>query len=368
MKLKKGFGIIIIALLLALSPFGTAMSALPGTVQAAPSRLNYTSKNILVGETFSLLPKKGKASSFSSANPAIATVSKNGKVKGKKAGSTRIMVTTTAGQRFTCKVTVRDEVDVIIFAGQSNMTNVGKASQAPVIKDGAGYEVLFTKKKLSPLREPFGVQQKGKITKDSGGTLASAFANAYFAKTGVPVVATNTARGATSLGQWSSSYYKNVINSANKTKRILKNQGIKVRHCYMVFFQGENDATYDISTAAYQQHLMIMLGRIREKSDVEKCMIIRIGNNMNAPKVFDRIAAAQTSICMENRDFILISTIASGFDKSYYQGDGLHFTQEGLNKIGKQAGTMAGKYARTGKEPSMKDPRYNNTYRSNCNE
>ncbi len=368
MKLKKGFGILIIALLLALSPLGTSISALPETVEAAPSRLNYTSKNILVGETFSLLPKKGKAASFSSANPSIATVSKKGKVQGKKAGSTRITVTTTAGKKISCKVTVRDEVDIIIFAGQSNMTNVGKASKAPVLKDGAGYEVLFTKNKLSPLREPFGVQQKGKITKDSGGTLASAFANAYFTQTGVPIVASNTARGATGLGQWSTSYYKKVINSANKTKRILKKQGIKVRHCYMVFFQGENDATYDISTFAYKQHLMIMLGRIREKSDVEKCMIIRIGNNMNSPKTFDRIAAAQTSICMENRNFVLISTIASGLDKSYYQGDGLHFTQEGLNKIGKQAGTMAGKYAQTGKEPSMKDPRYNNTYRSNSNE
>ncbi|MCM1162459.1 MAG: Ig-like domain-containing protein [Roseburia sp.] len=367
MKSKKGFGIIIFALLLSLSPFTAAMPFVPGTVQAAPSKLNYTTKNILVGETFSLKPKNGKAISFLSSDPSVATVSKNGNVKGKKAGTARITVTATTGKKFNCKVTVRDEVDIIIFAGQSNMTNVGKASLAPAIKDGAGYEILFTKKKLSPLREPFGVQQKGKVTKDSGGTLASAFANAYFSQTKTPIVATNTARGATGLGQWSGSYYKKVITSANKTKRILKKQGLKIRHCYMVFFQGENDATYDISTAAYQQHLMLMLGRIRQKSDVEKCLIIRIGNNLNDPTSFNRIAAAQTAICMDNRDFVLISTIASGFDKTYYQGDGLHFTQEGLNKIGKQAGTMAGKYAKTGKEPAMKDPRYKNTYRSNCN-
>lgn len=368
MKRKKGLRIFVFALLLALSPLTGAIPSLPGTVQAAPSKLNYQSKNLLVGETFTLIPKTGKAASFSSSSPAVATVSKSGKVKGKKAGTARITVTTTAGKKFTCKVTVRDEVDIIIFAGQSNMTNVGKASKAPALKDGAGYEVLFTKKKLSPLREPFGVEQKGKVTKNSGGTLASAFANAYFAQTGVPIVAANTARGGTSLGEWSGSYYKKVIDSANKTKKILKKQGIKVRHCYMVFFQGENDATYDISTAAYQQHLMLMLGRIRQKSDIEKCLIIRIGNDLNDPTSFNRIAAAQTTICMDNRDFVLISTIASGFDKTYYQGDGIHYTQEGLNKIGKQAGSMAGKYAKTGKEPSMKDPRYNNTYRSNCNE
>ncbi|MBD5544504.1 MAG: sialate O-acetylesterase [Lachnospiraceae bacterium] len=368
MKLKNGFWILIFAMLLALSPLGNVIPTAPASVQAASPRLNYTSKNILVGETFSLAPKTGKASSFSSSRPGVATVSKSGKVKGKKAGSARITVTTTTGKKLTCKVTVRDEVDVIIFAGQSNMTNVGNASKAPALKDGAGYEVLLTKRKLSPLREPFGVQQKGKVTKDSGGTLASAFANAYFAQGKVPIVATNTAKGGTSLGQWSGSYYKNVITSANKTKSILKKQGIKIRHCYMVFFQGENDATYDISTAIYQQHLMRMLGNIRQKCDVEKCLIIRIGNDMNAPTSFNRIAAAQTTICMDNRDFVLISTIASGFDKRYYQGDGIHFTQEGLNKIGTQAGTMAAKYAKTGTEPSMKDPRYNNTYRSNCNE
>lgn len=368
MKGKKGIWLFLLVFLLLLSPLPDFLPTSAGTVHAAKAKLNYTKKNLLVGESFSLKTTSGKAAAFSSQNPQVASVTKKGTVKGMKAGTTRITLLTTTGKTYSCKVTVRDEVDLIIFAGQSNMTNVGKAAEAPALKDGAGYEVLLTKKKLSPLREPFGVEQKGKVTKNSGGTLVSAFTNAYFSQTKTPIVATNTARGGTSIGEWSGSYYKNVVSATQKTERILKKQGIKVRHRYVVFFQGENDATYNISTAAYQQHLALMMGHIQSKADIEKCLLIRIGNDLNNPTSYNRIAAAQTIICMDNPNFVLVSTIASGLDKSYYQGDGVHFTQKGLNKIGTQAGTMAGKYAKTGKEPSMKDPRYNNTYTSNCNE
>ena len=367
MNLRKALWIGVLALFLELSPSSHVTPGSVSTVQAAPTKLNYTKKNLLVGETFTLKLKTGKASSFKSANKSVATVTKKGVVKAKSPGDVKITVTTTTGKKYTCKVSVRNEVDFIIFAGQSNMTNVGKASEAPAVNDGAAYEVLLTKKKLSPLREPFGVQQKGKVTKTSGGTLASAFANAYYSETGIPIVATSTARGGTSIGEWSGNYYKNVVKSTKQTEKILKKLGIKVRHRYVVFFQGENDATYNISTAAYQQHLQLMLKNIRNETDIEKCLLIRIGKDLNDPTSYDRIAAAQTITCMENPNFVLISTIASGLDTKYYQADGVHYTQAGLNKIGKQAGTMAGKYANTGIEPSMKDPRYNNTYTSKSN-
>lgn len=36
--------------------------------------------------------------------------------------------------------TARTEVDVILFAGQSNMSGVGDASLAPVVPEGVGYD------------------------------------------------------------------------------------------------------------------------------------------------------------------------------------------------------------------------------------
>lgn len=367
MKLQKALWIGVLALLLAFSPVSDKMPASVSTVYAAPTKLNYTKKNLVIGQTFTLKSKVGKAAAYQSSNKSIATVTKKGVVKAKAPGDVIITVTTKTGKKYTCKVSVRNQVDFIIFAGQSNMTNVGKASEAPVLKDGAAYEVLLTKKKLSPLREPFGVQQKGKVTSSSGGTLVSAFANSYYSETGIPIVATSVARGNTSIGEWSRNYYKNIISSTKKAEKILKKQGINVRHRYLVFFQGENDASYNLSTAAYQQELELMFKNVRNKTSIEKCLLIRIGKNLNSPTSFDRIAAAQTITCMENPSFVLISTIASGLDSGYYQSDGVHYTQKGLNIIGKQAGKMAGKYANTGVEPSMKDPRYNNTYTSNSN-
>ena len=337
-------------------------------VEAAPAKLNYSSKKLLISEKFTLKPKSGKGRKYSSTNPSVATVSKRGVVTARKAGTASILVTTSKNKVYKCRITVNDTVDLIIFAGQSNMTNVGKASLAPAVKDGYAYEALLKKNKFSPLREPFGVGQTGKITKNSGATLVSAFSNSYYPSSGkIPMVAVNTAIGNTNIFQWSNTYYKDVVSAANKSEKLLKKKGLHVRHRYVVFFQGENDGSYNTTTLAYQNQLTTMFDKIQAESKIEKCLLIRIGTNLRDSAYYNRIASAQTLLCRDNFNFVLISTTAGGFDSSCYQGDGVHMTQKALNKIGKQAGKMAGKYAKTGKEPSMKDPLYKNTYRSNCN-
>ena len=42
--------------------------------------------------------------------------------------------------------------------------------------------------------------------------------------------------------------------------------------------------------------------------------------------------------------------------------DRMHYTQEGYNLIGEEAGANAGSYVATGKEPSMYDPYYDEKY------
>lgn len=367
--IKRGFYFMTVVLLCCLTPFpSNLMETNIQTVDAASAKLNETTKKLLVSEKFTLKPKGLKARSFSSSNPSIVSVSKKGAVTAKKAGTASILVTPLKGKPYKCRVTVHDTVDLIIFAGQSNMTNVGTASLAPTVKDGYAYEALLKKNKLSPLKEPFGVGQVGKVTKNSGGSLASAFANSYYSNSGkVPMIAVNTAVGNTNIFQWNTTYYKNIISSANKSEKLLKKKGLRIRHRYVVFFQGENDGSYNTTTFAYQNQLITMLDKIRAKSNIEKCLLIRIGTNLNDAAYYNRIAAAQTLLCRDNYDFILISTIAGGFKSSHYQEDGVHMTQKSLNLIGKQAGEMAGKYAKTEKEPSMKDPLYRNTYHSNCN-
>lgn len=52
--------------------------------------------------------------------------------------------------------TARTEVDVILFAGQSNMSGVGDASLAPAVPEGVGYEfrAITDPTRLYPLAEP----------------------------------------------------------------------------------------------------------------------------------------------------------------------------------------------------------------------
>lgn len=339
------------------------------TVSAAKIKLNAKSHIMLKGEKFTLdlLSTKEKPV-YQSTNPLVATVNANGVIKAKGAGTAYIKVKT-AKKTYKCKITVHDTMDIIVFAGQSNMTNVGNASQAPDVTPGTAYEAIPKKNRISHLTEPFGVgQPKSSLKKSAqGATLVSAFANAYYKQTKTPILAMNTAKGGTSIGQWSTSYYKEITNNIKKMEKLLKKKGLKKGHVYVVFFQGENDAMNSIVSSIYRKHMEQFMTNIQQNSDASRCFIIRIGNDLKNPGNYDKIAAVQTLLCMEDKRFVMAATIASGFGASYYQADGVHLTQTGLNKVGTQAGKNAGIYANTGKEPSMKDPRYNNTYHSKCN-
>lgn len=339
------------------------------TVQAAGTKLNKKQQILLKGEKFTLsLKGTAEKPQFTSLDPDIATVSQRGVVKGVGAGET-VITATISSKTYSCKVTVHDTMDIIVFAGQSNMTNVGKASQAPSVTAGTAYEAIPKKGKISPLQEPFGVGQiKTKAKRNAqGATLVSAFVNAYYKQTKTPVLAMNTAKGGTSIGEWSGSYYKNVVKDVKAMEKLLKKKGLKKGHVYMVLYQGENDALNSIVSYNYRSHMELFMKNVQDKCDVERCFVIRISNDMHNLSTYDTIAATQTKLCMEDPRFVMVSTIGSGFTSSYYQSDGIHLNQKGLNKVGTQAGKMAGTYVVTGVEPSMKDPRYHNTYQSKCN-
>lgn len=363
--------LLLTVLIVVLTPLSDSIFAKQSiqTVTAAAARLSDTGRILLKGEKFTLTLKgTGVRPVFLSQNPAVASVSKGGIVKGVGAGKTTILVTT--GQKtYRCRITVHDTMDIIVFAGQSNMTNVGKASDAPDVTPGTAYEAIPKKSKISHLTEPFGVgQPKSKAPKSQqGASLASAFVNAYYKKTRTPVLAMNTAIGGTSIGEWSSSYYQSVVKDVKAMEKLLKTKKLKKGHVYMVFYQGENDAMNSVVTTVYRKHTELLFQKIQNRCDVSRCFIIRISNDLRDMESYDKIAAVQTRLCMEDPRFVMAATIGSSFDRRYYQGDGVHLTQEALNKLGTQAGKMTGAYAVTGQEPSMKDPRYKNTYYSLCN-
>ena len=73
-------------------------------------RLNYKTKKLYVGKSFTLILNGARANKWISGNTKIATVNKNGKVKGKNKGTVIIKCKAKNGKTYKCKVTVRYNV------------------------------------------------------------------------------------------------------------------------------------------------------------------------------------------------------------------------------------------------------------------
>ena len=114
------------------------------------------SMTLLKGEmaTFSA----GSSYTYTSSAPSVVRINqKTGHLIARSGG--KAMITAKSGKKkVTCTVTVRDKVDIIVFAGQSNMTGVGNTALAPKLRDHAGYAYNYVtaKNKFSDLEEPFG--------------------------------------------------------------------------------------------------------------------------------------------------------------------------------------------------------------------
>ena len=88
---------------------------------------------------------------------------------------------------------------------------------------------------------------------------------------------------------------------------------------------------------------------------IEHTFIIRIGNHRDYPLLYQEIIQAQTEYYKTMPDVTLIAT---AFDRMAADGlmkDSFHYTQEGYNICGKQAGKNLAFWAINKTEPSMFD-------------
>ncbi len=269
----------------------------------------------------------------------------------------------------------KKKIDIIVFAGQSNMMGHGDAEKAPALKKNAGYAYLPVtgKGKLSPLTEPFGRDESDGYFMNfymgenyATGSMVTAFVNAYYSQTKTPVLAVPASMLGTGSQSWSSRRYKGVVNRTKAAKAAAKKAGYSVRHIYMVWLQGESDATAmqreadgtnesGMNADVYIKNVKSMYKKIKKQAKTEKCFVIRIPSyygDMKDPygtgwnTYFKKIQKAQTRLCDENQDFVMIYSKTPSMGAGYMQEDRLHITQQGLNRIGNAAGKNAGKYAK----------------------
>jgi hypothetical protein len=242
-------------------------------------------------------------------------------------------------------------VDLIIFAGQSNMSgNGGNAKLAPAVAPGQGYEYRPTSSPnaLYPLAEPFGRNERGYLSDMpmfQGGTLVSAFVNSYYAKTGVPVVAVPATKGGTESGFWANGATKaDLISRFNKAKAYLEKNNFKVRKKYLVFMQGENDAVKGVDTFVYKNNLTSAFQPLLANG-LDQVFIITPGYAGNGTFFYDDVVNAQIDLCNSNNMFTLASSVLHNPAMNKYLADSVHYNQLGLNLAGQTAGAKAGAFA-----------------------
>ena len=245
------------------------------------------------------------------------------------------------------------QVDIILFMGQSNMSGAGgNAKEAPRVPEGAGYEykAVTAPEALFSLKEPLGEKEHREGLLDDRellkrrGTMASAFVNAYYEQTNVPVVAIAASRGSSSMDSWLERLAGDAIDRLEQCRKHLENNQIEIRHCYMVWMQGEADANKETPREEYIADMQTLMDQM-ETAGVEACFLIQIGNHTQQPGHHTEIQEAQLELCDLDDRIFLTSVLPSQLDDELDEG-GVHFSQKALNLIGEDAGRMAGAFAR----------------------
>ncbi|MCR5357501.1 MAG: hypothetical protein K6E63_08880 [Lachnospiraceae bacterium] len=245
-------------------------------------------------------------------------------------------------------------VDLIIFAGQSNMSgNGGNAALAPVVPAGQGYEYrpASSPNALFPVAEPFGRYERGYISDSpeyQNGTLVSSFITSYYGRTRTPVVAVAATRGGSDSSYWASDATKaDLVSRFIKAKTYLESNNFMVRHKYVVFLQGETEGVKGINAFDYKNNLTSAFQPLFANG-LEQVFMITPGYAIDGTYYFDDVVKTQIDLCNSSNLFTLVSTTLHSPLMNKYLADGVHYNQLGLNAAGANAGANAGTYANGG--------------------
>lgn len=287
------------------------------------------------------------------------------------------------------------EVDIILFAGQSN--SCGRAQLA----DCSTPEDLLLS---TPLKKAFHFNNLAStqpleivepITANGTSTYGyiPAFLNSYHATTGRQVCACFMSVGGANLNKFvpyklddnsqptgtANSYFTSMVDRVNHAKLQLDLLGYTVGGVYLVWCQGENDAYYygtdsgsyctayektlttsEAKTAYYKDLFMTLVDGLKEAIGLQTAFIIRIGHRKENPtkwEMYGPIVQAQSELGKEEPDCVLVSTIFAGAEKFIEEDssernlmrDYTHYKPEGYVRAGLEAGVNAGLYINSGR-------------------
>ncbi|MBO7177166.1 MAG: hypothetical protein J6W14_07300, partial [Clostridia bacterium] len=228
-------------------------------------------------------------------------------------------------------------MDVIIFSGQSNMQGQSECLSEHEIVAGA-YEYKWLSDTLVPLQNPVGENITYSMTQGRdfmnnadlsdwlvehvagaacyGHTnLVPSFCKTYVKRTGREVLAVHVAKGSTEIADWlpGTPGYEII-----KKKSCAAIQKTHPQHIYFVWLQGESDAVAGNTKEYYKDAIQSLCYALKQDIGIELFGIIRVGRFTNDERDV-AILVAQDEVCLENRDFAMLTRIATELnEKSTY--------------------------------------------------
>ncbi len=242
-------------------------------------------------------------------------------------------------------------VDLFMFMGQSNMAGRGiadkvRAEGVPELKEGAGYEyrAVSAPHCLYPISEPFGRRENRKGGIDDKamktGSMVTAFANAYYEKTNIPIVGVSASKGGSRIDFWQpgGDFLNDAIERMKAAAEFLNANHHIIRHRFMVWCQGESDGDISKPGEVYRQEFTCMLDAMLG-AGIEKCFLIKIGHyNGKGGWNYDEIRAAQETIARMNENVVMVSRAFGEMKARGLMKDEFHYFQEAYNIVGREAG------------------------------
>ena len=176
-----------------------------------------------------------------------------------------------------------ENVDLVLFAGQSNMAGRGCAAEAAACPPEAGWEyrAVSAPDALYPIGEPFGWNENVPGAIDDGtkktGSMVSAFAAEYHRLSGRRLVCVSASKGGTSSQEWVEGLAADAAARLTRAQNYLRAIGCTPQRTFVLWCQGETDGDHAVTAAQYRGRFERIWTRLRQ-AGAERCGLIEIGH------------------------------------------------------------------------------------------
>lgn len=255
-------------------------------------------------------------------------------------------------------LTSKKMVDLFLFMGQSNMAGRGVVNEqwdeeAERIIEGAGYEyrAVTDRARLHSMKEPFGAQENVAGRIDDGerktGSMVTAFSNACYKKTGVPIVGVSASEGGTSILEWKpgTARFEDAVERYVRAVMYLESQGYCIRNKYMLWCQGETDGDRETLPEEYEKAFHAMV-EAWINYGIDQCFVVNIGQYNGPEHDYTLIHQTIADVTEKEPMATMVSDAYWTLRDQHMMKDSYHYVQAGYNLVGKDAGAAVGEWIR----------------------